>query len=150
MASSHKFGRIRNSGIAGISTALIAVLTASSALAAISVETAAISAGKLEVKGVSSRGTTITLDSAYQLNLGAGGSFSFVVNNYHPSSCIVELRDNVAGSKAVKAVIANCGLRGLTARGAWSLSLDYKTDDVVTRGGSRACLQLSRMIAQAN
>ena len=108
-------------------------LAAGGASAAIGVSTATIIGGSLVVSGISS-GSTITLDSLFTVTIGPLHGYVFNLSNYHPDDCIIQLRNNVGDS--VSAVIANCGLRGVTPRGEWFTGNAYNRDDLVTRNGS--------------
>src|SRR5262245_60604561 len=91
----------------------LAALYAEPVSAKITVTSAFISACILQVGGVSTQGTTIKLDSQFSTPISSG-KFIFVLKNYHPDDCIVSLKTNVGTDPAVDAVVAFCGLRGLT------------------------------------
>jgi hypothetical protein len=76
--------------------------------------------------------------AAFNVTSTASRAFTFSVV-YYPSDCIVALQKLTPPSTlgaAVNAVVANCGARGLSPRGAWSATAQYLTDDLVTSGGS--------------
>ncbi len=119
-----------------IAHAAAATFMTATAMAAITANTATITAGKLQVSGTSTLGATITLDGKFPVSITAG-AFSFSVSNYHPDDCVVDLRTNsFPTDPQVSAVIANCGLRGVTPRGLWKATTAFKRDDVVTYKGS--------------
>lgn len=116
--------------------AAASALMISSASAAITVTNATITGGKLQVSGNATVGTSIKLDDKYQVSISTQ-KFSFSISNYHPDDCVVTLKTNsFPTDPAVDAVVANCGIRGLTPRGAWLATNAYKTDDTVSYGGA--------------
>lgn len=58
-----------------------------------------------------------------------------MLGDYHPGDCVVSLK---AGGDpvAVNAVVANCGIQGLSPRGGWLNGNAYVMDDVVVLDGS--------------
>jgi hypothetical protein len=109
--------------------------TALPASAGIIVTDAKIAGGKLTVTGTNSKASTaVTLDGKYTAMSSATRVFTFNLV-YHPDDCLVELTE--AGLVTpVRAVVANCGPRGLNAKGAWSPVASYALDDLVTSLGS--------------
>lgn len=118
-----------------VTGAMLLCATALPASAGIIVSDAKIDNGKLTVTGTNSRASTVvTLDGKYNATSNATKAFTFNLV-YHPADCIVELTE--AGLLTpVRAVVANCGARGLNAKGAWSATATYAIDDVVTSLGS--------------
>ena len=117
---------------------LFLVLLAGTASAAsaqqISVTTATVEAGKLVVEGTTPQANQkITLDDSFSTKSKGSRAFKFSLDDYLPPSCIVALK---AGALVTTAVVANCGPRGLTARGPWNGEDDYVADDLVTFNGS--------------
>lgn len=95
---------------------------------------AGVTGGALAVSGKADlAGWKIVLDGQYETTSDASGAFTFRLTNYLPPSCIVTLE---AGGAVRTAVVANCGPRGLTPRGAWHQKDNYRVDDVVTFKGS--------------
>ena len=114
--------------------AVFALLATSlTATASIKVTTAAISGGRLVVSGVSTTGTSISLDGLYTSPI-SGGNFSFS-KVYLPTDCIISLQV-VGSSVKAQAVVANCGPKGITPLGDWSAARAYYQDDVVYYLGS--------------
>ncbi len=109
-------------------------LSASAASAAITVLTAKIEAGRLKVSGTSPSGTSVKLDNLFSAPL-AGGAFNFNLV-YLPTDCIVDLTLVGATAAPVKAVVADCGPRGVNAKGAWVNATTYVENDLVTFQGS--------------
>lgn len=100
----------------------------------ISVTTATVEGGKLVVEGTTPQpNQKITLDDAFSAKSKGSRAFKFSLDDYLPPSCIVALK---AGALVTTAVVANCGPRGLTARGPWNGEDDYVADDLVTFDGS--------------
>ena len=91
--------------------------------------------GATLVAGNSTAGTMITLDGKFSVPIIAG-KFTFAIDDYHPDDCIVSLKTNSVGDPVETAVVALCGLRGLTPRGAWLGSNSYKLDDFVAYQGT--------------
>ncbi len=117
-----------------LTASLFALFGAANAEAAVTITQATISAGKLIVKGKGATGTKMRLDGIYTATISSG-AFSFAISNYLPSDCIVDLQ--VVGSATVtKAVVALCGPKGISPRGAWSTAAAYAVNDVVTYLGS--------------
>jgi hypothetical protein len=100
----------------------------------ITLNDAKIANGKLVVSGTSSKpNSAVTLDGQFTATSNAAKSFAFNVL-YHPDTCVVELKE---GSTApLRAVVANCGTRGVNPRGAWDATTKYVGDDIVTSLGS--------------
>lgn len=111
-------------------------LAASPAFAEITVSSASITGGKLVVTGSSPTGTQVKLDGIYTSNINASSRNFTFSKVYLPPDCIVELTLVGATAPLKKAVVANCGPRGVTPMGAWSNSTPYETDDLVTLNGS--------------
>src|SRR5882724_101583 len=99
--------------------------------------------GKLVVSGTTLQGTT-----KVRLEGQTASAFNVISNQttkaftlsvvYYPSDCVITLQkvnDNNTLGAATNWIVANCG-GGVTPRGAWSNSLSYLTDDLVTSGGS--------------
>ena len=102
--------------------------------AKLKVSAAAVTGGALVVSGKTNlSGRTIVLDGLYETTSDASGAFTFRLTNYLPASCIVTLE---VGDATDTAVVANCGPRGLTPRGAWRQKDSYRVDDLVTFKGS--------------
>ncbi|WP_237154887.1 hypothetical protein [Oryzibacter oryziterrae] len=113
-----------------------ALLIAPLAQAGVTITKSAISAGKLVVEGTSSTGSSITLDGKVTTAINASTrkfAFSAV---YLPKDCMVSLTLGSSKTVVSEAVVADCGPKGLDARGAWSSAVTYSADDVVTFGGS--------------
>lgn len=109
---------------------------AAPASATITVSKAEISAGKLVVQGTrTGTAPTISLDGIANATVSGTGTFAFSLV-YLPPDCIVDLAAVGGTGGAIKAVVANCGPKGLTARGPWSATANYIKDDVVGSGGS--------------
>src|SRR5690349_4148212 len=99
------------------------------------VSDAKIASGKLVVTGTSSKpNSTMTLEGQFTATSNAAKTFNFNVL-YHPDDCFVELTE-AGSSKPVRAVVANCGTRGVNPRGAWNATTKYLADDIVTSLGS--------------
>jgi hypothetical protein len=115
--------------------AMLLCTTALPASAGIIVTDAKIASGKLVVTGTNSKAATaVTLDGKYTVMSSATKAFTFNLV-YHPDDCVVELTE--AGLVTpVRAVVADCGPRGLNAKGAWSPTATYAIDDLVTSLGS--------------
>ncbi len=112
----------------------MAAATTAASAQQITVTTASVEAGKLVVEGTTPQANQkITLDDAFSAKSKGSRAFKFSLDDYLPPSCIVALK---AGALTTTAVVANCGPRGLTARGAWNGEDDYVADDLVTFGGS--------------
>ena len=119
---------------AALSLALLSVATSGAAAQQITVTTATVEAGRLVVEGTTPQpNQKITLDDAFSAKSKGSRAFRFSLDAYLPPSCIVSL---AAGALTTTAVVANCGPRGLTARGPWNAEDDYVADDLVTFGGS--------------
>src|SRR5690242_6451130 len=98
--------------------AILACTTSLPAFAGIIVTDAKIASGKLTVTGTNSKASTVvTLDGKYNAMSSATKVFTFNLV-YHPDDCVIELME--AGLVApVRAVVANCGPRGVNPKGAW-------------------------------
>jgi len=108
--------------------------TAAAQAAGITVTDATIAQGELTVTGKSPNANqSVQLDGQFTDMSNANKVFAFHLTNYHPADCVVTL---TAGAATATAVVANCGERGLSARGAWNNTDNYLVDDVVTSGGS--------------
>ena len=122
-----------------LSTALLLMclsVAAAPANAAITITKAEISGGRLVVTGGrSGTAVAIRLDDKFSAAVDASGNFTFSLT-YLPPDCIVDLQGDGGTAGSVTAIIANCGPRGLTAKGAWNNTKAYVVDDVVTDGGS--------------
>jgi hypothetical protein len=103
--------------------------------AATTVTDAKIANGKLVITGTSKgANSTLRLDGQFTAKSSATRQFTFDVV-YHPTDCTVELTE--AGSAApTRAVVANCGVRGLNPKGEWQATTTYVADDIVTSLGS--------------
>ena len=119
--------------------------TGSAAAPDITVNSARVQAGRLVITGTTLVGQTkVRLDGrtgpAFNVVSNAGTNTGFVFNLvYLPTDCIVTLQkvnSNGTLGAPLNAVVADCGPRGLTPRGAWNANTAYLTDDVVTNGGS--------------
>ncbi|MFC3695593.1 collagen-like protein [Chenggangzhangella methanolivorans] len=100
--------------------------------AAIDVVSAEIANGRLVVTGKTSAGARVTLDDQYNQKADGKGKFEFSVV-YLPADCIVTLTQ---GSQTARAVVANCGPRGINPRDNWLSSKTYTENDVVYFDGS--------------
>jgi len=103
--------------------------------AGIVVTDAKIESGKLIVKGTTpSASQTVTLDGRFSTTSNTQSKFAFGIGigSYIPTDCIVDLS---APGATAKATIANCGPRGVTSRGIWSVGAKYTKDDLVTFSG---------------
>ena len=121
--------------LAALATAAGLAAALAPASAAITITKAEIAAGRLVVTG-SRTGTApnIVLDDQFSTAV-AGGNFAFSLP-YLPPDCVVDLKGSGGTAGTATAVIANCGPRGLNAKGAWSNVANYTSDDVTTSGGS--------------
>ena len=121
--------------LAALATAAGLAATAVPASAAITITKAEIAAGRLVVTG-SRTGTApnIVLDDQFSTGV-AGGNFAFSLL-YLPPDCMIDLKGEGGTAGTFTALVANCGPRGLSAKGAWSDAADYIENDIVTNGGS--------------
>ena len=105
-----------------------------SAYADIAINRAEISGGKLVVAG-SRTGTapSISLDKRFTTGV-VSSKFAFSLD-YLPTDCIVDLAATGGTGGKTRAVIANCGPKGLNLRGAWAFGTKYVKDDVVRLNG---------------
>jgi hypothetical protein len=111
-----------------------AILSTAAQAAVITITDAKIGQGELTVTGTSPNANqSVQLDGQFTDMSNANKVFAFHLTDYHPSDCVVTLK---AGAATATAVVANCGERGLSARGAWNNTDNYLVDDVVTSGGS--------------
>ena len=101
----------------------------------LTVDKAVIDQGSLQLEGTSTRGSAIKLDNTYSASI-VQSKFKFALRDYHPGDCVITLKANVGLAPAVNAVVANCGMPGLSPRGAWLNGNSYVTDDVVVLDGS--------------
>ena len=102
--------------------------------AGITVTKSEILNGRLYVSGTTlAAGQQVKLDNRFAATSNASKVFTFYIANYLPSDCIVDL---VSGNATGVAVVAYCGARGLSPRGAWVSNVSYLTDDIVTFQGS--------------
>ncbi len=127
----------RRFGAAVMASAAILALSPahSSALASsgLVVKVAKIEQGRLKVWGTSYKGSSVKLDGIYTAQI-SGDTFSFNIV-YLPSDCIIDLT-LIGATGTAKAVVANCGPRGVNPKGAWSNSTTYVENDLVTAEGS--------------
>lgn len=120
--------------IAGLVTTLSALSVGSAIAAVVTVTDAKVEAGKLIVRGQTpSASQNVTLDGRFTVTSNASKVYSFALTNYLPSDCIVDLK---SGTATGSGVVANCGARGLSPRGAWGGTATYLIDDLVTYHGS--------------
>ncbi|MEJ8574086.1 hypothetical protein [Microbaculum marinum] len=113
---------------------MILAAASTSNAASLKLTVATIESGRLMVEGTAPEARqTVTLDSKFSVRSDGGRSFAFSISNYHPEDCIVALK---AGEISATAVVGNCGVRGVTPRGAWKKSASYDTDDLVSHNGS--------------
>lgn len=134
---------MRVSPLALVCAALVLACPNTAAAADVTVANAAIQAGSLVITGTTATPSMkVRLDgqTAPAFNVTSNGAKQFTFNLiYHPGDCVVVLQkvnsNNTLGG-AVSAVVANCGPKGLTPRGAWGSSLNYLTNDLVTTQGS--------------
>lgn len=112
-----------------------ACLSASAAEAAkLKISDAGVTGGALVISGETNiGGRTIVLDGQFETISEPSGAFTFRLTDYLPPSCVVSVK---AGDAKKTAVVANCGPRGLTPRGAWRQQDIYRLDDVVTFKGA--------------
>jgi len=125
-----------------------AALSISNAAAAagITVTDAKILGGKLVVTGsTTSPNQPIKLDNLFTVKSDPSKVFSFSVGNYLPTDCVVDL---AAGSDKATAVVADCGPKGLTPRGAWVAGTSYLANDLVTFGGQSTFRAKSNNLGQ--
>jgi hypothetical protein len=115
--------------------AMIACASSAPAFAGIIVSDAKIASGKLVVTGTNSKANTaVTLDGKFTVTstLTKGFTFNLV---YHPDDCVIELTESGSTTR-VRAVVADCGPRGVNPKGAWDPTVTYVIDDLVTSLGS--------------
>lgn len=123
--------------------ALAVAFGAAASAADITVKVARINAGYLQITGTTAApGMKVRLEGqtapTFNTTSGADRAFSFNVV-YLPGDCIVALQHFMPPAKvgmATNAVVADCGPRGVSPRGAWSARLPYLTNDLVTYLGS--------------
>ena len=100
--------------------------------------------GRLTITGVAAApGIRIRLDgqagAAFNVTAGSGTPPSFTFNlSYLPSDCIVTLQKvtGITLGAPTNWVVADCGPRGLSPRGAWNSTAFYVKNDLVTFQGS--------------
>jgi hypothetical protein len=114
----------------------LAFLSTAPSFAGVTITKAEIAAGQLVVEGTSSSGSAITLDGDFTAAINASTRKFAFSEVYLPKSCIVKLTLGSSTDTAARAVVANCGPRGLNARGAWSSTKTYVENDVVTQAGA--------------
>lgn len=123
---------------------LFAVWPASAEAGVVTVTGARVEAGKLIIDGTTQTGgSMVRLDQQKAVAFNVVSQltdrtfrFSLV---YLPSDCIVSLAEvNPDGTLGTPtdAVVAGCGPRGLSPRGAWSKAANYLADDLVTSVGA--------------
>jgi hypothetical protein len=115
-----------------IASATLSVVTAHAA--EIAITAAEVNKGLLIVSGKTpSPNQQIRLDDQITAVSNGSRAFKFELSDYLPPDCIVELQ---AGGKTANAVVANCGPRGVSPRGAWKSNEDYLANDLVSLQGS--------------
>jgi hypothetical protein len=120
--------------------ALLPIGSRTAEAAGITVTDAKVAAGRLIVTGTTpGPSQSLKLDNHFTVNSNGAGLFTFRLN-YLPSDCIVDLK---AGAATGTAVVANCGPRGLSPRGAWAVGLAYLPNDIVAFLGSSWRARLS-------
>jgi hypothetical protein len=127
-------GQFFGAASAHVFAAAVLVSTLPAHAESITVTDAKIAAGKLVVTGTSTKAnSTVTVDGQFTATSNAAKSFTFNLL-YHPDDCMVEVAEGSAAP--LRAVVANCGARGVNPRGAWSATTKYLADDIVTSLGS--------------
>jgi hypothetical protein len=108
---------------------------AGGAAARLTITDAKIENGRLIVTGTATRSTqNVILDGRFRTSTTGGlNTYTFRLNRYHPSDCIVEVR---AAGQTATAVVANCGPTGVSPRGRWSPDAEYLRNDLVLFEGS--------------
>jgi hypothetical protein len=102
--------------------------------AGIAVTDEKIQNGRLIVTGTTlGPNQQVKLDNRYAATSNASRVFAFNLASYLPSDCIVDL---VAGASTGSGIVAGCGARGLSPRGAWGTNASYLANDLVTFQGS--------------
>jgi hypothetical protein len=100
----------------------------------VTIKNATVTGGELVVDGSTPvANQSVSLDNLYNVTSNANKVFSFHISNYLPPDCIVDLK---AGAATGTAVVANCGPRGVSPRGAWLANSKYLVDDLVVFHGS--------------
>lgn len=89
--------------------------------------------GELVVSGTRQPGGKVVLDGRFTAKTDGSGGFTFRLSDYLPPTCVVVVS---AGDDSKTGVIANCGQRGVSPRGAWNSDDRYLADDLVTFNGS--------------
>jgi hypothetical protein len=99
----------------------------------LTVSDAKIEDGKLIVTGTTPRGTQqVKLDSLFTQTSTPAKVFTFRLDDYYPSACVVTL---TAGAAKANAVVANCA-PGVSPQGIWRASRNYLLDDLVQFHGT--------------
>ena len=130
-----KLTRVRLPLLAAATTLALAA-TSANPLAAITITKAEIAAGRLVVTGSrTGTATILSLDTDFATGVTGAGNFAFSLT-YIPPDCIATITGTNGSGGTIDAVIANCGPRGLNAKGAWSNVANYTSNDVTTSGGS--------------
>jgi hypothetical protein len=122
-------------GVTALLVATVAILSTAPAWAAgLTISDAKVEGGLLVVTGKSPViNQKVKLDGLFTETSNASRVFTFGISDYLPPDCIVQL---TAGSKTATAVVANCGPKGVSPRGAWNNTDNYIPDDLVTDQGS--------------
>ena len=109
----------------------------------LTVTSAKIEAGRLVITGTTaSSRMRVRLDgqTAAPFNVMSSLQRTFAFSLvYHPGDCVVALQKLTPPSTlgpAVRAVVADCGPRGLLPRGTWNGTIAYAVDDIVVLDGS--------------
>src|SRR5262249_50804527 len=93
-----------------------------------------VAGGLLQITGVTPQpNQTVTLDSQFTVQSDVNHNFTFSLNDYLPTDCIITV---TAGLQTKTGVVANCGPRGISPRGNWNTTDNYLVDDVVVSNGS--------------
>jgi hypothetical protein len=108
--------------------------TSAADAATVTVTDAIVRNGTLTVSGKTPQANQkVTLDDQFTTKSNGQREFTFALSDYLPPDCIVDVKaDGAIGS----GVVANCGPRGVSPRGAWKRGNDYLADDLVTFAGS--------------
>jgi hypothetical protein len=102
--------------------------------AGITVTDAKIESGRLIVTGVTpSANQQVKLNNYFVATSNAARVFTYNIANYLPPDCIARL---TSGTATGVGVVANCGPRGVSPRGAWVTNAAYLANDLVTFQGS--------------
>lgn len=120
-----------------LATALVlsAGLFATAAHAAnVTITEAKVEGGNLIVSGTTPQANqAVKLDDKFNATSNGQKKFTFTLSNYLPPDCIVNL---TAGAATGTGVVANCGPKGVSPRGAWKSASDYVVDDLVVWQGT--------------